>query len=70
MIKDIISNSTNVSVKNIIKIYNYNVKEAYFEKYFHSIYQEEDHNDKQKHRVTAVEYMCIKALEKKTEELY
>lgn len=41
------------------------MKEAYFEKYFHSIYQEEDHYNKQEHCVTTIEYMCIKALEKK-----
>lgn len=38
--------------------------EAYFKKYFHSIYQEEDHYNEQEHCITAVEYMCIKALKK------
>lgn len=42
------------------------MKEAYFEKYFHSIYQKENHYNEQEYCVTAIEYMCIKALEKKT----
>lgn len=41
------------------------MKETYLEKYFHSVYQEEDDYNEQKYCVTAVEYMGIKALEKK-----